>query len=751
MKAKNILLLMIIAVLTACQTGDPEKLLPTGSPSPALPTLPGPQVNTTTTPDVQAQAEVFLNAWKEENYEVMYSQITDLSQDAISFEEFENRYREMAINITLQQLDYEIMTVLTNPNSAQVSFHTTYVTSQIGDLQRDMVLNLSLVNEDWRIQWEDGLILPELAGGNQLAIDYTIPTRGNIYDREGNTLVAQTEAVSLGVVPANISRETESRLIVMLAEFTGKTTKAIFEMYEDALGQDWYVPIGETTSQEIDERYDLVAGLDGLVMNYYSSRFHFDGGVAPHVLGHMKPIYAEELEEYRRLGYRNDDKVGASGLEKWAETYLAGKRGVAVYVTDPNGQVITRMAETISEPSQSVYTTFESDFQLAVQKSIEGFRGAVVVMERDTGRILAMASSPTFDSNLFDPQNTNGNYLLTGLFESYDKPLVNRATQGGYPLGSVFKVITMAAALESDLYTADTIYECGHEFTELPGLVLYDWTADYHGEAIAPSGTLTLSEGLMRSCNPYFYHIGLDLFRNNLPNAITDLSLDFGLGKPTGIGQIAEDKGSIPYPQTDGDAVQQAIGQGSMLVTPLQVAAFTAALGNGGTLYQPQVIEKIAYPDGEVTESFTPIETSRLPISEETQKILKDSMFSVVNNSRGTAYRVFVNFPIPIYAKTGTATNPFGDAHSWFTGYTNAPDTGLPDIAVTVIVENVGEGSDFAAPIFRRVVEEYYYGKPSILYPWETTFYVTQTSTPLPSATPTYGPSPTPEEGAEGE
>jgi penicillin-binding protein 2 len=724
-------LLLLTFALSACAGAGPQ---PTVEPTATVaPTLPFARSTVISAPDPRVVTRQFLDDWKADKYADMYALLTGVGKDAITQDVFVKRFTDVAVGLTLQELDYDILAAITNPATAQVAYSLTYKTALFGVMTReDITMNLTLEKGAWQVQWDDGLIMPELHGGNKLQIDYKVPSRGDIYDRNGNIIATTSDAVSLGLIPGQIQSDKEGTLVSELAKLTGRTQQAIRDLYKNALLNS-YIPIGEVPAQDYNDRSSVLNNMGGLVVNPFRSRFYFNDGAGSNVIGYVQPIFKEDLIQYQRLGYSGSEKVGKAGIEKTEENALAGTRGATLYVISPSNQIVTRLGQVDSQPAQWVYSTIDVNFQSLVEKALTGFTGSVVVLERDTGRVLAMASSPGFDPNAFNTDNYNSNALLTQILNDPDHPLLNRATQGTYPLGSIFKIIMMAAALESGLYTKDTTYNCGSTFTELPGVTLYDWTVEYKQP---PSGLLNLPDGLMRSCDPYFYHIGLDLYRQKGNQFVTNMARAFGLGKATGIGAIAEDDGNMPDPVSEDDAVQESIGQGQILVTPLQVAAFVAAVGNGGTLYRPQVIEKVTTPDGTPISSFTPIVNGKLPVSQDHLKLIQGAMRSVISNKRGTAWNVFLGLEgIPIYGKTGTAQTSLTLPHAWFAAYTNENNPDKPDIAVVAIAENAGEGADYAAPIVRRVIEDYFFGRPSALYWWESNYYVQRT--PQPTETPT--------------
>lgn len=737
-----LIILILIIVLAGCTSAIPVDL-------PFDPdvesTLPGPQVHITAAPDATDAVQNFMTLWQDEDYAAMYGLLTAETKGQISEADFIDRYRETAIALTMlfnNGVDYQLVSSTTSPNSAQVKLRVNYNTHLFDTISREIDLDMVREAGQWRLQWHEGVIFPELDGGNFLETVRQITPRGNIYASDGSPIVSQEEAVALGFIPANLNRDLLSLFYNTMARLTAYEVEEIVELVERSLPND-YIPLGEASRAEVDANMGAITSLSGVFLNYYSSRFYHDGGIAPQAIGHLTYISEEEGDRFLRMGYSLSERFGSTGMESAFEDVLSGQRGATLYLKDADGQIIDRIAETPSSPGQSITTTIDPDLQLLLQRSLGSFRGAIVVMEMDTGRILAMVSNPGFDPNIFDISNQNFFYSQNPYLQPND-PVFNRATNGQYPLGSVFKIVSMAAALDTGVFDATSEIYCGHSI-EVCGNELFDWTFE---KEFPPSGDLTLPGGLMRSCNPWFFYIGEQLLLEGYPNAIADMARSFGMGEPTGI-EISEQPGNIPAVVGSCETnTQLAIGQGEMTGTPLQTAMMVAAIGNGGTLYRPTIIDSIGPEGGVPTYSFSPEINGRLPISEEQRLVIENAMREVIANRRGTAQIQLGTLQYRSYGKTGTAENPFGRSHAWFAGYTRVGNPDRPDIAVAVILENAGEGSEMAAPVFRRAVSLYFsnYANPGWLMEWEARPYVIASPTPIPSDTPIPTNTPVPTE-----
>jgi penicillin-binding protein 2 len=711
---------LLLCCLAAC--GPPVEVTlpaPTGTATPALSDI----------ALARLTAEVFLDAWQSGDYAAMYAKLTLFSQDAISPADFEAQYQDVAHQLTLQDLNFELLSILGETDFVQVAYQTIFETSLLGEIAAHSVMNLVFETGEWRVQWDAGMIMPELKGGNHLELAYKIPSRGQIYDINGRSLAAYERAVAIGVVPGEILPEQATQVYQTLSALSSYDPDEIAQMIADTPA-DWYLPIVSVSAEAVTPYIQDLSTLEGIRLDEFRARYYVDGGIAPHALGYMLYISEEDLPTYQALGYQQDERVGASGLEAAYEFELAGQRGATLYVVNPEGKVLSVLASQDPVPGQSLVTTLDADLQLKIQDSLGNLRAAVVVMEAETGRVLSLVSSPSFDPNAFDLTHIDRS-LLDSYFSDPSQPLFNRATQGQYPLGSVFKVISLAAALETNLYSPDSQFICGHSLWVCDSVTLYDWTLE-HGAAA--SGELTLLEGLMRSCNPWFYRIGENLFAAGQDQALSNVAFSFGLGAQTGI-EIDEASGYIPSePGTCINSAQMAIGQGEVLVTPLQVASFIAAVANGGRLHRPALVEEVRTYSGEASQSFSPQVIGDLDVSPETLRNVQEAMRMVVENPRGTAYWSLQDLEIAVSGKTGTAQTPTGNSHAWFAGYSRQHDPQHPDIAVVVLIENGGEGSVMAAPVFRRVISLYFSDGEDAggLLPWEVE---AMDSSPDPSPT----------------
>lgn len=658
-------------------------------------------------PSAEATAAAFLDAWQAGDYPNMYALLSTESQATIDEETFAQRHRNALSSASVLTVTTRLTSVLREDRSATAAFRVTLDTALFGTLAADGSMSLSLERHGWGVAWHAGLIWPELEGNRHFRTTYTIPVRANIYDRNGLGLATQGPIVTVGVIPGQI--EDETTVLGTLASITGLSPETIQGRYQST-NPGWKVPIADIPAEVSVEQNDTLSSIAGIYREEKQARLYPRGEATGHVVGWVAPVPAEELAAYRRRGYRGEEMVGIAGLEAWAEEILAGAHGGVLSVVTAAGETVRELAQVDAVPGRPIHTTLDRDFQEQVQEIVGDRKGAIVVLDVDTGAVHALVSGPGFDPNIFvGPEAAVGR---SEVLSDPRHPLFNRATQGTYPTGSVFKIVTMSAGMEEGgMDPVESTFFCPGYWDGLGrDARKYCWKEDGHGDII-------LKDALSASCNVTFYNVGKTLHELD-PEILPRFGKSFGLGQSTNLEGLVEESGTIPGPEWKADALDQpwypgdtvnlAIGQGYLRVTPIQVARMMAAVANGGTLYRPFVVERIE-GNQETPEQLTaPQAVGTLPISADHLTALQEGLLGVTASSTfGTASHRFAGLDIPVAGKTGTAEAGAADAkpHSWFAAYAPANE---PEIALVVMVENAGEGSTVAAPMARQVVEAYY-------------------------------------------
>jgi len=671
--------------LSACR----GLLRPAPTPTPAPPT-PTPRPSPTET------IAAALAAIQDERPDALWALLTPASRAALPLDALRDLWRDTRNTAGVQAVTIEPLTWLQEGETARARYRIRWRTALFGDLEAEGTLELRWLPEGWRVVWRDALLWPALGEGERLQVEYVIPERANLYDREGQGLAVQGEWVEIGVVPGQIADE--GLLLARLAQATGLPPEAIRSRY--AFGRpDWYMPI---LALPADRLAPFAADLErtpGVVLRPQSGRVY--AGVAAQTVGVVGKIPAEELDTWRRRGYRGDEWVGRMGLEAWGEPYLAGTHGGRLFIAParPSGAPPRLIAERPFTPGRAITTTLKRDFQAQVEAIFGDRTGAVVVMDPRNGDLLALVSRPSFDPNAL---------LWPGSPPPPPGAFLNRATQGLYPPGSIFKIVVMAAALTHGFTAGSTFQDPGYWDGLGPGYRKWCWLQTGHGVVDLPTA-------LTVSCNVAFYQIGFALHQQD-PDLVPRTARAFGLGAPTGVWGVPEEGGLVPdaawraqqggRPWSVGDTVNMAIGQGDLLVTPLQIARMLAAVANGGVLYRPRLVLRIGPAPGQPEASFPPEIQGRLPIPEDALAVIRQGLLGVTTHPRGTAAWVFRGMPFPVAGKTGTAeAAPGRPPHAWFACYAPAD---RPELVVVVLVEHGGQGSMVAAPLARQILEAYY-------------------------------------------
>ena len=425
------------------------------------------------------------------------------------------------------------------------------------------------------------------------------------------------------------------------------------------------------------------------------------GEVAGPLTGYVGQVSGDELKELAPRGLLAGDSVGRAGIESASEALLAGQRGGRLTIVQPNGDHAETLATVPPRTGESVVLTIDLDVQRDVEAALGTRRGSAIVIDARSGAIRALASAPRYDPNVF---TRDGN--PTAILNDPGQPLIVRPLQGQYPAGSTFKVITMAAALESGAFSPSSEFTCSGRWTGLPGLTFDCWLRTGHGR-------LNLVDGLTHSCNSVFYEIGKRLDEISA-EILPATAAQCGIGTAVGVAAGIEAAGVAPSPAwkqrtlrdgwARGDAVNMAIGQGQLLITPVQLAAVYAAIATSGQGPGLKLLDRTLLPGGSV-ERTLPSAGPKVAWGASTFEAIRSGLRGVVGAPTGTAAHIFRGSPLAeiTSGKTGTAEAGGGrTSHAWFACY--APFS-APRAVVLVMLENAGEGSSEAAPVARRILE----------------------------------------------
>jgi penicillin-binding protein 2 len=555
------------------------------------------------------------------------------------------------------------------------------------------------------------MIFTQLGDG---CVDFMVESvrRGSILDRNGEPLAYDGSASVIGVVPGNFVDEDAE--VKELSEIVEIDESDIREMYAEA-DPGWFVPIKQYPNEVDDATKTKIAELPGVALRSQTARIYPLGKRAAHITGYVTRVSAEDIENDPTGELAGVEWIGRAGLEAGADDLLTGQPGGRLMVVDCESRAErAEIASRRPEQPKDLILTIDKDFQIEVDKAVGDVTGSAVVIDPRDGAVLALVSHPSYDPNWFVSGMTGKDRDFIN--DGTKRPLLDRAAEAAYPTGSIFKVITMAAAMHDLDYTGETQIDCPQEFS-LPGTnqVWRDWTYE---EGLGPQGMLNLHTGLVNSCNTVFYQIGALLDEQD-ENWLPDMAKAFGLGAPTGIPYFPEVSGTVPSPDwkletvgdywARGDAVNMAIGQGFLEATPLQMASAYAAIANGGTLLQPFIVEFQQEPDGSQKRIGKRTELGELPLTDDQVAEIQWALRDHASNSWGAgAVRLFGDFGWPIATKTGTAQNQMTveqKPHSWFAAF--GPYGEEATIASIVMVESSGEGITFAAPRSKTIYEAY--------------------------------------------
>ncbi|MBU0548944.1 MAG: penicillin-binding protein 2 [Candidatus Omnitrophica bacterium] len=533
----------------------------------------------------------------------------------------------------------------------------------------------------------------QLSQANRIRILPQPASRGRILDCNGNILAADDLSYNLLLIPESrqFPQEQISKLSKILSvseeelkqEFSKKYTLPFVPLLlSEDLPLEQAVAIGQL-------KYDLPR----IDIQVVPKRVYTLGNVTSHILGYMGEIDVWRLEQLKEYGYKVQDLIGYSGVEEVYDYILRPIEGGMQVEVDNRGRLSRILGIKAAKKGRDIQLTVDARIQKIIHDNLKDKTGSVVVINPQDGELIALASYPDFDPLVFQKGRAS---LINPLLNDPDAPLFNRAISGQYPPGSVFKVIVASAGIEKKKIGSSTTFICSGEL-KVGNRQFSCW--GLHGEE-------NIRDAIVHSCNVFFYNLGLSLG----PQLINEYALKFGLGQRTGIDLNAEATGYVPYSLWErirrrrswypGDTANLSIGQGGLLVTPLQIARMMAVFANGGKLIKPVLIKSIENESNNL-EPLSRNQSVNLLFSKETLEEVRKGLIGAVRDSGGTA-SVLSDLGVSVAGKTGSAQVGSGRAHGWFAGFFPVEN---PKFVICVFLEHGGSGY-YACRVTRKIIEE---------------------------------------------
>lgn len=617
----------------------------------------------------------YISLLNEKKYDELYSYISTESKAEISQEDFVARNKNIYEGIDAVNIEVQIQSQEKEGKTAKIAYSENMSTSA-GNISFENIVNLIVEDKEYKIDWSSAIIFPELRNTDKVRVSTIESTRGEILDRNGNKLAENGSISSIGIVPGKLS-ENKEQDIQKISELTGVSVEYINnQLSQSWVSDDTFVPIKKVSTSETELKNQLLQ-ISGIQINSTSARVYPLGNEASHLIGYVQTINAEELEQNAGKGYSSTSLIGKSGLEAAYEDRLRGIDGTEIYIQDEDGNKLKTLAKQDKKDGEDIKLTIDSNLQKEIYEQMKNDKGLWVVMEPNTGEILAAVSTPTYDSNDFvlglstDEWNTLNN--------DASKPLFNRFIQRYCP-GSTFKSITAAIALSTGTITPDsTVQYSGTSWQKDSS-----W-GDYNVTTLTPySGAKNVANALLYSDNIFFaqtvLQMGADTFTQNLKNIGFNESLDFPLSLAKSQYSSSEN-GEI---STEIKLADTGYGQGDLLVNPIHMASIYSAFANGGSMVKPY----IEYNNGE-TEIY-----KENVFTQEAAETVKNDLIQVVET--GSANDMKIN-GLTIAGKTGTAELKTSNEDTesgtlgWFNCFTIGRSQG--DLLMVGMVENTQNNS----------------------------------------------------------